>query len=161
MKKIYFTFLLLLLSGCFFPLAEPVNVEEDKFKDLTFICSRIINDYRTAVIYKLCRCIKADKSYEDYIHGVEEYGSPIKIEYTEAIDINKEKIKITSKDDRRAGMTINKFHVLFPEGYIHKNDEIEVKIYGESHETVLKIPQSTVMSLRDKIREIELNKAQK
>ena len=49
MKKIYFTFLLLLLSGCFVPLVEHVDVKEDKFKDLTFICSRIINDYRTAV----------------------------------------------------------------------------------------------------------------
>ena len=75
--------------------------------------------------------------------------------------INKQKIKIDSRDDRRRGITINDFTIFLPEGYIYKNNNIEIKIYGANHDVVLIVSARIIMALREKIKEIEDNKVKK
>lgn len=160
MQKKYLSLLLLLLSGCLSLAVQDITVEEDKFKGETFICSQSISEFNTTISYKICRYKKADGTHKDFIYGAVEYASPVPLEYKEAIDVNKQKLKVTSKDDRRLGMTINQFSVILPEGYIYKNDDIEIKIYGVSHNAILKVSMLTVMALREKIKEIEANQTE-
>ncbi len=161
MQKIYLSLLLLLLSGCLSLAVQDITVEDDKFKSETFICSQAINEYNSTLSYKICRYKKADGTHKDFIYGAVEYSAPVPLEYKEAIDVNKQKLKVTSKDDRRLGITINEFSVMLPEGYIYKNDDIEIKIYGVSHNSILRVSMLTVMALREKIKEVEANKATK
>ncbi len=162
--KIFLTLIVTLLSGCIFPELMQQNyitVEKDNFKDETFICSKIINEYRTTVFYKICHYKKAGGGVEDFIQGAVEYASPVALRYNEAIDINKKKLKIKSEDDRRLGITINQFAIRLPEGYMYKNDSIEIKIYGVSHSAVLKISTPIIEALRDKIKDLEMGQVKK
>lgn len=162
MQKTYLVLLLLLLSGCASIVDEfmgrssgSIDVEEDKFTGETFICSQSINERRTTLYYKICRYKKIDGSHKDYIHGRVEYAAPVPIEYSAAIDANKQKLKIKSRDDRRRGITINDFTIFLPEGYVYKNDNIEIKIYGVNDDAVLIVSARIIMALREKIKEIE------
>lgn len=161
MQKKYLPLLLLSLSGCIIPTAYPIHVEEDKFKGETYLCSQTINEYRTTIYYKICRAKIMDGSHKDFIYGSVEYASPIPLEYNEAIDANREKLKIKSKDDRRLGMTINEFVVTLPKDYISKNDSIGIKIYGVSHNFVATVSTEIITALREKIKEMEGNQIKK
>lgn len=164
MKKISLTLIILLLSGCIpaeLMRQNYITVEKDEFKGETYLCSKLINEPRTTIYYKICRANKMDGSHKDFMYGSVEYASPVPLEYSEAIDINKKKLKIKSDDDRRLGITINQFAIRLPEGYIYKNDNIEIKMYGVSHNAVLKVSTPIIMALREKIKEIETNQSKK
>ena len=109
------------------------NINYDKFKQDLSVCRTFEKEYES-VSYMLCYINNIQENIEGYgIAGVYQMNSPVSVNFNEAILYNGKKLKISSEDDRRLGITINTYKIKLDENILDNvQDKLEIKIYGDN-----------------------------